>query len=69
MKVLVEIPDHKAAFALEVLKSLVFVKKAEPISAEKAELMEDMKEAVEKLNLVKQGKLKAKPARELLNEL
>lgn len=69
MKVLVEIPDNKASFALEVLRSLIFVKKADPISAEKSELMEDIKEAVHNLNLVKQGKLKARPARELLNEL
>jgi hypothetical protein len=69
MKVLVEIPDNKANFGLEVLRSLVFVKKANPISSEKSLLMEEIKEAVDNLILVKQGKIKAKPARELLNEL
>ena len=69
MKVLVEIPDNKASIALEVLRSLIFVKKADPISAEKSLLMEEIREAVHNLNLVKQGKAKAKPARELLNEL
>ena len=69
MKILVEIPDNKVPFALEVLRSLVFVKKADPISAEKSQLIEEIKEAVHNLNLVKQGKLKAKPARELLDEL
>ncbi len=69
MKILVEIPDNKMAFALEVLRNLAFVKKADPISAEKSLLMEELKEAVQNLNLVKQGKLNAKPARELLNEL
>lgn len=69
MKVLVEIPDNKAAFALEVLRSLIFVKKVDPISAEKSLLMEEIKEAAHNLSLAKQGKLKAKCARELLNEL
>ena len=69
MKILVEISDKKVSFALEVLRSLIFVKKAEPISAEKLLLMEELKEAVESLKLVKDGKLKAKSARQLLNEL
>jgi hypothetical protein len=69
MKVLVNIPDNKADFGLEVLRSLVFVKKANPISGEKALLMEELKEAVEELNLIKSGKLKGIPAKDLLNEL
>ncbi|QBN18854.1 hypothetical protein [Flavobacterium nackdongense] len=69
MKVLVDIPDNKANFGLEVLRSLVFVKKANPISGEKALLMEELKEAVEELNLIKSGKLKGIPAKDLLNEL
>ena len=35
MQVLVEIPDNKLNFALEVLRSLAFVKKAKPMSNEK----------------------------------
>lgn len=69
MQVLVEIPDSKAAFGLEVLRNLAFVKKVNPISGEKNLLIQEVKEAVDNLILVKQGKLKAKPARELLDEL
>ncbi|WP_283773993.1 hypothetical protein [Aquiflexum sp. TKW24L] len=43
--------------------------KATTISDEKALLMAEMKEAVENLALVRKGKLKARPAKELLNEL
>ncbi|NLT50239.1 MAG: hypothetical protein GXX85_04900 [Ignavibacteria bacterium] len=68
MRVLLEIKDNKAVHLMEVLKSLPYVK-AKTISEEKALLIEDIKEAVENLNLVKQNKLKAKPAKELLNEL
>ena len=69
MKVLVDIPDNKATFGLEVLRSLVFVKKANPISGEKALLIEEIKEAVEELNLIKSGKLDGISAKDLLNEL
>jgi polyhydroxyalkanoate synthesis regulator phasin len=69
MQVLVEIPDNKAAFGLEVLRNLAFVKKIDTLSGEKNILIQEVKEAVDNLILVKQGKLKAKPARELLDEL
>ena len=68
MKVLVDIRDNKAAFVMELLNSLSFVK-AKPITNEKALLLGEIKEAVENVKLAKQGKLKAKPLNELLNEL
>jgi hypothetical protein len=69
MKVLVDIPDNKATFGLEVLRNLMFVKKANPISAQKYILMEEIKEAVEELNLIKAGKKLARNAEDFLNEL
>lgn len=68
MKVLLDIKDNKALHLMEVLKSLPYVK-TKTISDEKALLMEEIKEAVENLKLVRQGKLKARPAKDLLNEL
>jgi hypothetical protein len=68
MKVLLDIKDNKAAHLLEVLKGLSYVK-ATTITNEKALLIEEIKEAVNNLNLVKRGKLKARPAKDLLNEL
>ena len=40
-----------------------------PLSVEKAQLINEIKEAVVNLNLVKKGKLKARSAKQLLNEL
>jgi hypothetical protein len=68
MKVLLDIKDSKVEFVMELLRNLSFVK-AKPLTDEKAELLEDLRNAVEEVKLVKKGKLKAKPARELLNEL
>jgi hypothetical protein len=68
MKLLVDIRDNKAAFLMELLNNFSFVK-AKPITKETALLLEEIKEAVENVTLAKQGKLKAKPLNELLNEL
>jgi len=68
MKVLVDVKDNKGDFILELLNNFSFAK-AKPISPAKAQLFEEIKEAVENLNLVKQGKLKARPAKDLIDEL
>ncbi|MCA2950809.1 hypothetical protein [Microcystis sp. M112S1] len=68
MKVLLEIKDDKAAFFLEVLKNFSFVK-AKPLSAETPLLLQEIEQAVNNVNLAKQGKLKPKPITELLDEL
>ncbi|MDO8951393.1 MAG: hypothetical protein Q7U86_02150 [Draconibacterium sp.] len=68
MKVLVDVNDNKGDFILELLNNFSFAK-AKPISPAKARLLEELKEAVDNLNLVKQGKLKVRSAKDLLNEL
>ncbi|WP_396156866.1 hypothetical protein [Flavobacterium sp.] len=68
MKVLLDIKDNKALPLLEVLKGLSYVK-TKTISNEKALLMEEIKEAVEELKLVRDAKLKGIPAKQLLDEL
>ena len=68
MKVLVDVKDSKASLFMELMHSFSYVK-TKPIIDEKALLLEEIKEAVENVKLAKQGKLKAKPLSELLNEL
>ncbi len=69
MKVLVEISDKNAAFGMEVLKSLSFIKKTQQMSKEKAKLWSDLKEAADEVRLHKEGKIQLKTAQELYNEL
>lgn len=68
MKVLLDIRDNKAHFVMELLKSLSFVK-AKELTPYKAEVLENIKEAVEEMKLIKKGKLKGKKAEDLFNEL
>lgn len=69
MKVLLDIKDSKVPFVMELLKSLSGYVKARPITPYKAEVFENIKEAVEEMKLIKEGKLKARNAEELINEL
>ncbi len=69
MKLLLDINDNKALFFLEVLKNFSFVKKATPISDAKADLMQDIKEAVEELKLIREGKLEPRNAEDIIDEL
>ncbi len=68
MKVLLEIRENKAAFVMELLSSLPYVK-AKPLTDPKARLIGEIREAVEEMKLIKAGKLKGRPARDLFNEL
>ena len=60
MKVLLDIKDSKAPYLMEVLKGLSFVK---------AKVLEDIKEAMKEMTLIRQGKLKGRNAEDLINEL
>jgi len=68
MKVLLEINDKKAGFVMELLQNLSFVK-TKTLTPYKAKILEDIKEAVDEMNLIKAGKLKARNAEELFQEL
>ena len=68
MRVLLDIKDDKALHLMEVLKGLSYVK-TKTISDEKAVLIGNIKEAVEELKLIREGKLKGISARDLLNDL
>lgn len=68
MRVLLDIQDNRAPFIMQILQQFKGVK-TKLISNEKALFIEDIKEAVEEMKLVKQGKLKTRPVEDLINEL
>jgi hypothetical protein len=68
MKMMLTIKDNKAAFFMELLKNFPYVK-TEPLTKEKHLLINEIKEAVDELKLVRSGKKKARNAEDFLNEL
>jgi hypothetical protein len=71
MKILLDIEDSKVDFIMELLKNFKFVKakKLKEYSPYKEEVLNNVREAVEEMKLIKAGKLKGIPAKDLLNEL
>jgi hypothetical protein len=69
MKIILDIKDNKVAFFMEVLKNFSFIKQVTPISNVKANLINDIKESMDEFKLVKEGKLEAKNAEDLIIEL
>lgn len=68
MKVLLDIKEEKVGFVLELLRSFKFVK-ARPLTSQSAMILEDLKEAVEEVNQVKEGKKKSKSLTAFLDEI
>jgi hypothetical protein len=70
-QVTLHIPDKKYPLFIELAKSLNFVKKIEEEDTEpnKEQILQGIKQAVKEMNLIKAGKLKARDARELIDEL
>ena len=68
MKFVLEVKDDKTAILMDLLNDLPYVK-ITPITPYKAKVLEDLKEAVVEMNLVLSGKLEARDADDLLNEL
>ena len=68
MKLLLDVKENKAAFVMELLRSFRFIK-TEAISAEKALLIKELKQAGKELALYKNGKLELRSIDEILNEL
>jgi len=68
MKILLDIPDNKASSLMEVLRSISYVKTKQLTNA-KALLMEEIREAVVEMKLIRTGKKKSRNAEDFLNEL
>lgn len=68
MQLLLDVKDNKADFVIELLKNLSFVKTKE-LTPAKSQILKELKDAVNEVNLAKQGKIKLQTAKEFLDEI
>ena len=80
-QLILNIPDNRFGFFMEVLKNFEFVRvdsKSDKktlseiesvMSPHKRKIWRDIKEGLNDVKLIEEGKLKAKPLKELLDEL
>ncbi|EKR17404.1 hypothetical protein [Leptospira interrogans] len=75
MKIILDIKDNKAQALIEILKDLAYVKfkiiteTIEEKEPTKKEILDGIKQGLKEVELHRQGKLKLKSAKELLDEL
>ena len=67
-RVILDIPDSKINFFMELVNNLGF-KKVQRLSDEQKEFVDDLKQSLQEVELHRQGKVKLQPARDFLNEL
>ncbi len=82
MRLILEIPDKKASEVLSVLNKIPYIK-MKPVEGSEASIpikkvqdnthkeifLQEFKQAIEEVNLIKAGKMKGIDAKDLLNEL
>lgn len=72
-KLILEIPENKYQFFLELLSNFDYVRIAEikphKLSSKQKEFVDDLKQSIKEVELHRQGKIKLQTAREFLNEL
>jgi len=67
-RVVLDIPDNKINFFMELISNLGF-KKVKRLSSEQKEFVDDLKDSLNEVELHRQGKIKLQPARDFLHEL
>ena len=69
-QITLRIPDNKVPFFMELIENLKFIKKVETEEVtSKEQVLNDLQDAVEEVNQIKDGKKKAIPLSEFLNEV
>jgi hypothetical protein len=67
-RVVVEIPDSKINFFMELINNLGF-KKVEKLSSKQIEFVDDLRDSLNEVEQHRQGKIKLQSAKDFLNEL
>ncbi len=74
-QITLHIPNNKYHLFVQFAKEIPFIKKMEEVGEEdytplsKKQILDGLKEAVEEMNLITKGKLKARDVKYLINEL
>lgn len=68
-KITLNIPDKRFHFFMELIKNLGFVQVDKSDGDSKEQIIENLKQGIKEVKLIREGKLKGRPAKELLDEL
>ncbi|MBN2610696.1 MAG: hypothetical protein JXB00_03990 [Bacteroidales bacterium] len=67
-RVILDIPDNKINFFMELVNNLG-IKKVQKLTSKQKEFVDDLKNSLDEVELHRQGKIKLQAAKDFLNEL
>ena len=67
-RIIIDIPDNKINFFMELVNNLGF-KKVKKLSNEQKEFVDDLKHSLDEVTQHRQGKITLQSARDFLNEI
>jgi hypothetical protein len=67
-RIVIDIPDNKLQFFLELVKNLGF-KKVKRLSKEQKDFVDDLQHSLKQVKQHREGKIKLQPARDFIDEL
>lgn len=67
-RVVIDIPDNKLKFFMELVNNLGF-KKVRQLDAEQQEFVDDLQHSLKEVKLMQEGRLEKQSAEDFLNEL
>jgi hypothetical protein len=67
-RVILDIPDNKINFFMELINNLG-IKKVQRLTGKQKEFVDDLKHSLEEVEQHRQAKIQLQPARDFLNEL
>lgn len=67
-RVVIDIPDNKLKFFMELVNNLGF-KKVRQLDSEQQEFVDDLQHSLKEVKLMQEGKLEKQSAEDFLNEL
>ena len=67
-RVVIDIPDNKLKFFMELVNNLGF-KKVRQLDSEQQEFVDDLQHSLKEVKLMQEGKLEKQTAEDFLNEL
>jgi hypothetical protein len=67
-RVVIDVPDNKFSFFMELVENLGF-KKVKKISKEQKQFVDDLQHSLEQVKQHQEGKIKLQSARDFLDEL
>lgn len=68
-QVVLNIPENKFSFFMELVRNFKYIKIEKTVEIADSDIVEGIRQGLKEVQLIEQGKMKATPLKDFLNEL